>query len=82
MITMDNIGGLMKERIMVRGFIDENQINEDDLLEIIHDFIEESILKSLINEFIDEEVNYLNVKNRELRWLATKARFRAQDSKI
>lgn len=79
---MDNIGGLMKERIMVRGFIDENQINEDDLLEIIHDFIEESILKSLINEFIDEEVNYLNVKNRELRWLATKARFRAQDSKI
>lgn len=82
MITMDNIGGLMKERIMARGFIDENQINEDDLLEIIHDFIEESILKSLINEFIDEEVNYLNVKNRELRWLATKARFRAQDSKI
>ena len=79
---MDNIGGLMKERIMARGFIDENQINEDDLLEIIHDFIEESILKSLINEFIDEEVNYLNVKNRELRWLATKARFRAQDSKI
>ena len=72
----------MKERVMVKNFSDENYINEEDLLAIIHDFIEESILKSVINEFIDEDVNYLKVKNRELLWLATKTRFRAQDSKM
>jgi hypothetical protein len=72
----------MKERIMVKNFIDENQIKEEDLLAIIHDFIEESVLKRVINDFIDEDVNYLKVKNRELRWLATKSRFRAQDSKM
>ena len=80
--TMDTIGGLMKERITVKNFIDENQIKVEDLLAIIHDFIEESVLKSIINEFMDEDVNYLKVKNRELRWLATKARFRVQDSKM
>lgn len=82
MFTRDNNGGLMKEPIMVKNFIDGNQIKEDDLLAIIHDFIEESVLKSVINEFIDEDVNYLKVKNRELRWLATKARFGAKDSEM
>jgi len=66
----------MKERVMDKNLSEGNN-EEEELLAIIHDFIEESVLKTIINEFVDEDGEYLKVKNRELRWLAAKARFRA-----
>jgi len=35
------------------------------------------VLINVINKFIDEDAEYLKVKEREIRWLAAKARFRA-----
>jgi len=47
------------------------------LLEFLYDVIEENVLINLINKFIDEDGDYLEVKEREIRWSAAKTRFRA-----
>jgi len=76
-----NHGGLMEKQVMVKNFNGNDYIDEKELLVIIHDFIEENVLINIINEFIDEDIHYLKTKDRELRWLAAKARFRAVKTK-
>jgi hypothetical protein len=67
---------MMEEGILVKNFSDSSYIKEEELLKIIHDFIEESVLQGIINEFVKEDVGYLRLKNRQIRWLAAKTRFR------
>jgi len=66
---------------MVKNFDNDDYNDEKELLKAVHDFIEENVLITIINEFIDEDSRYLKVKDRELRWLAAKARFRAVKTK-
>ena len=62
----------------VFNFLDNEDCSSDkELLEFVDDVIEENVLINLINKFIDEDADYLKVKEREIRWLAAKARFRA-----
>jgi len=60
------------------NFLDNADCSSDtELLEFVHDVIEENVLINLINKFIDEDADYFKAKEREIRWLAAKARFRA-----
>ncbi len=62
---------------MVKHLMKDGSDEEDHLLLLVTDLIEEYVLTKIINEFKDEDVDYLKVKDRQLRWLAAKARFRA-----
>lgn len=62
---------------MVKSLMKDDYVEEDHLLLLVTDLIEEYVLTKIINEFKDEDVDYLKVKDRQLRWLAAKARFRA-----
>jgi|WetSurMetagenome_2_1015567.scaffolds.fasta_scaffold1030571_1 hypothetical protein len=67
----------MEAQFLVKSLMKDDSVEEDDLLLLVNDYIEEYILTKIINEFTDEDVDYLKVKDRQLRWLAAKARFRA-----
>ncbi len=67
----------MEEQFLVKGLMKDNSAEEDHFLLLVNDLIEEYILTKIINEFTEEDVDYLKVKDRQLRWLAAKARFRA-----
>lgn len=45
-------------------------------MSVITDFIEENVITTIIIDFLDEDLKYFKVKDKELRWLAAKARFR------
>ncbi len=62
---------------MVKSLMEDDSVEEDHLLLLVTDLIEEYVLTKIINEFKDEDMDYLKVKDRQLRWLAAKARFRA-----
>jgi len=62
---------------LVKSLMKDDYVEEDHLLLLVTDLIEEYVLTKIINEFKDEDVDYLKVKDRQLRWLAAKARFRA-----
>jgi len=62
---------------LVKHLMKDGSDEEDHLLLLVTDLIEEYVLTKIINEFKDEDVDYLKVKDRQLRWLAAKARFRA-----
>ena len=65
----------MEQQLLVKNF-DDDYVGEDELLEVVHDFIEENVLINVINKFLDEDTEYLKYKDREMRWLAAKVRFR------
>jgi hypothetical protein len=67
----------MEEQFLVESLMEDDYAEEDQLLLWVNDLIEEYVLKKIINEFKDEDVDYLKLKDRQLRWLAAKARFRA-----
>ena len=67
----------MEEHLLVKSLMKDDSAEEDHLLLLVNNLIEEYILTKIINEFTDEDVDYLKVKDRQLRWLAAKARFRA-----
>lgn len=67
----------MEEQFLVKSLMKNESAEEDHLLLWVNDLIEEYILKKIIDEFTDEDLDYLKVKDRQLRWLAAKARFRA-----
>ena len=67
----------MKGQFLVKNLMKDDSAEEDHLLLLVNNLIEEYILTKIINEFTDEDVDYLKVKDRQLRWLAAKARFRA-----
>jgi hypothetical protein len=67
----------MEEQFLVNSLMKDDSVEEDHLLLLVTDLIEEYVLTKIINEFKDEDVDYLKVKDRQLRWLAAKARFRA-----
>lgn len=67
----------MKGQFLVKNLMKDDSAEEDHFLLLVNDLIEEYILTKIINEFSDEDVDYLKVKDRQLRWLAAKARFRA-----
>lgn len=67
----------MEENFLVKSLMKDDSAEEDHLLLLVNNLIEEYILTKIINEFTDEDVDYLKVKDRQLRWLAAKARFRA-----
>ncbi|EKF86111.1 hypothetical protein [Methanobacterium formicicum] len=67
----------MEEQFLVKSLMKDDYVEEDHLLLLVTDLIEEYVLTKIINEFKDEDVDYLKVKDRQLRWLAAKARFRA-----
>lgn len=67
----------MEQQFLVKNFDDDYYVGEDELLEVVHDFIEENVLINVINKFLDEDTEYLKYKDREIRWLAAKVRFRA-----
>ncbi len=62
---------------MVKHLMKDGSDEEDHLLLLINDLIEEHVLTKIINEFTDEDTDYLKIKDRQLRWLVAKARFRA-----
>ncbi|BDZ70366.1 hypothetical protein [Methanobacterium petrolearium] len=65
----------MEDPVMVKNF--NNDLEEDELLKLVNEVIEENVLINIINKFLDEDTEYLKAKNREIRWLAAKVRFRA-----
>lgn len=67
----------MEQQFLVKNFDDDDYVGEDELLAVVHDFIEENVLINVINKFLDEDTDYLKYKDREIRWLAAKVRFRA-----
>jgi hypothetical protein len=67
----------MEGQFLAKKLMKDDSVEEDHLLLFVNDLIEEYILTKIINEFTDEDVDYLKVKDRQLRWLAAKARFRA-----
>ena len=67
----------MEEQFLVNSLMKDDSVEEDHLLLLVTDLIEEYVLTKIIDEFKDEDVDYLKVKDRQLRWLAAKARFRA-----
>jgi hypothetical protein len=67
----------MEEQFLVNSLMKDDSVEEDHLLLLVTDLIEEYVLTKIINEFKDEDLDYLKVKDRQLRWLAAKARFRA-----
>ena len=67
----------MEEQFLVNSLMKDDSVEEDHLLLLVTDLIEEYVLTKIVNEFKDEDVDYLKVKDRQLRWLAAKARFRA-----
>ena len=67
----------MGEQVGVNNLHNKDYSGDAELLEFVHDFIEENVLINVINKFIDEDTEYLKVKEREIRWLTAKARFRA-----
>ncbi|WP_321423256.1 hypothetical protein [uncultured Methanobacterium sp.] len=67
----------MEEQFLVKSLMEDDSVEEDHLLLLVTDLIEEYVLTKIINEFKDEDMDYLKVKDRQLRWLAAKARFRA-----
>lgn len=62
---------------MVKHLMKSGSDEEDQLLLLINDLIEEHVLTKIINEFTEEDTDYLKIKDRQLRWLVAKARFRA-----
>lgn len=67
----------MGEQVGAKNFNNKDYAGDEELLDIVNDFIEENVLIGVINKFIGEDTEYLKVKDREIRWLAAKARFRA-----
>lgn len=67
----------MEEQFLVKSLMKNDSAEEDHLLLLVNDLIEEYVLTKIINEFTDKDADYLKVKDRQLRWLAAKARFRA-----
>lgn len=67
----------MGEQVGVNSLDNKDYSGDTELLEFVNEFIEENVLINVINKFIDEDAEYLKVKEREIRWLAAKARFRA-----
>lgn len=69
----------MEEQVLVENLdddLDEGYAEEDELLKMVNEFIEENVLINVINKFLDEDTDYLKAKDREIRWLAAKVRFR------
>lgn len=62
---------------MVKNLMKDGSNEEDQLLLLINDLIEEHVLTKIINELTEEDTDYLKIKDRQLRWLVAKARFRA-----
>jgi hypothetical protein len=67
----------MEEHYLVKSLMKDDFAGDDYLQLLVNKLVEEYILTKIINEFTDEDVDYLKVKDRQLRWLAAKARFRA-----
>ena len=67
----------MEEQFLVKHLMKDGSDEEDHLLLLINDLIEEHVLTKIINEFTEEDTDYLKIKDRQLRWLVAKARFRA-----
>lgn len=67
----------MEEQFLVKNLMKDGSNEEDQLLLLINDLIEEHVLTKIINELTEEDTDYLKIKDRQLRWLVAKARFRA-----
>lgn len=58
-------------------FLKDIYHNEEELLSYVYSIIEACTINNCIDN-VNEE--YLKVKTREIRWLATKSRFRAKSN--
>ncbi len=67
----------MGKQVVLNGLDNKDYSEDSELLKLVHEFIEENVLIDVINNFIDEDSHYFKTKEREIRWLAAKARFRA-----
>lgn len=68
--------GEQEEQILLEKYLDEDSFGEEEFLEFINNFIEEDLLRNIISDVLEDDLEYLKGKHRELRWLAAKTRFR------
>ncbi|MBI5679908.1 MAG: hypothetical protein HZC47_03305 [Methanobacterium sp.] len=61
-------------------FLKDIYSDEDELLSYIYSIIEANTIKSCIDDSSSEYIEYLKFKNREIRWLSAKSRFRAKSN--
>lgn len=62
------------------NLLKNKNVDEDDLLMYISSIIEAVTIKNCVEAVDDEYLEYLKFKNREIRWLAAKTRFKAKSN--